>query len=70
MMDEIEGISRSAYPTILMFIMGQLGNIMNQYQAMNQGNSTQVETTEKKMAWIIYACAVLFTLFLSNFRRS
>lgn len=65
MMDEIEGISRCAYSKILVFIINQLGQILNQYQVMTQGGSAQVDSVEKKMAWILYACAVcpLFCLF-------
>lgn len=65
-MEEIEGISRSAYSKILVFIINQLGQVLNQYQVMTQGGSAQVESVEKKMAWILYACAVCNYMNLSS----
>jgi hypothetical protein len=56
-MDEIESISRCAYYNILVFIINLLGQNIHQFQAMTQAGA-QAEQVEKKMAWILYACAV------------
>eukprot|EP01127_Copromyxa_protea_P020943 TRINITY_DN7077_c0_g1_i1.p1 TRINITY_DN7077_c0_g1~~TRINITY_DN7077_c0_g1_i1.p1 ORF type:complete len:1109 (-),score=152.84 TRINITY_DN7077_c0_g1_i1:102-3401(-) len=59
-MDEIESISRCAYYKILVFIINQLGQVINQYHAMIQSGA-QAEQVEKKMAWILHACASILS---------